>query len=70
MKKAAVAQAQGGHVQLLTIKQVAARLGVHPTTVYDYINLAGLRVTRLSPKAVRVDEADLRMWVDERKHAS
>lgn len=56
--------------QLLTIRQVAARLSVHPTTVYDYINMAGLRVTRLSPKAVRVDEVDLRMWVNQRKQIS
>lgn len=70
VKKAAPAQAQESPVQLLTIKQVAARLSVHPTTVYDYINLAGLRVTRLSPKAVRVDEVDLRVWVDQRKQAS
>jgi excisionase family DNA binding protein len=57
-------------VQLLTINQVAARLAVHRTTVYDYINLAGLPVTRLSPKAVRIDERDLCVWIEQKKAAS
>ncbi len=56
--------------QLLTIDQVAARLSVHRTTVYDFINLSGLKVTRLAAHAVRVDEADLQMWIDQRKAAS
>lgn len=57
-------------IQLLTITQVAARLSVHRATVYEYINLAGLPVTRLSPKTVRIDEADLRVWIEQRKHVS
>lgn len=56
--------------QLLTIDQVAARLGVHRTTVYDFIHLSGLKVTRLAAHAVRVDEADLKAWIEQRKAAS
>jgi excisionase family DNA binding protein len=56
--------------QLLTINQVAARLHVHRTTVYGFIKYSGLKVTRLAPHAVRVDEADLKAWIDQRKGAS
>ena len=56
--------------QLLTIDQVAARLSVHRTTVYEFINLSGLKVTRLAAHAVRVDEADLKAWIEQRKAAS
>ncbi len=56
--------------QILTIDQVAARLNVHRTTVYEFINLAGLKVTRLAAHAVRVDEADLKVWIEQRKTAS
>lgn len=56
--------------QLLTIDQVAARLSVHRTTVYEFINLSGLKVTRLAAHAVRIDEADLKAWIEQRKAAS
>jgi len=56
--------------QMLTIDQVAARLNVHRTTVYEFINLSGLKVTRLAAHAVRVDEADLKAWIEQRKAAS
>lgn len=56
--------------QLLTIDQVAARLSVHRTTVYEFINLSGLKVTRLAPHAVRIDEADLKAWIEQRKAIS
>lgn len=60
----------GGVSQLLTIDQVAARLGVHRTTVYEFINLSGLKVTRLAAHAVRIDEADLKAWIEQRKAVS
>jgi len=70
-RKQRVLQPQGGYVsQMLTIDQVAARLCVHRTTVYDFINLSGLPVTRLAPHAVRIDEADLKIWVERRKDVS
>ena len=56
--------------QLLTIDQVAARLSVHRTTVYDFIRQSGLPVTRLSAHVVRVEEADLAAWIEQRKEAS
>ncbi len=63
--------AQEAHVsQLLTIDQVAARLNVHRTTVYDFIRASGLKVTRLASHAVRVDETDLKAWIEQRKAAS
>jgi excisionase family DNA binding protein len=62
---------QEAHVsQLLTIDQVAERLQVHRTTVYDFINLTGLKVTRLAAHAVRIDEADLKTWIEQRKAES
>lgn len=62
---------QEAHVsQMLTINQVAERLQVHRTTVYEFINLAGLKVTRLTAHAVRIDEADLKVWIEQRKAAS
>lgn len=69
MRKAASTR-PGPVAQQLTIDQVAARLNVHRTTVYDYINLASLPVTRLSPKAVRIDEEDLKEWIEQRKAVS
>lgn len=56
--------------RMLTINQVADRLQVHRTTVYDFINLSGLKVTRLTAHAVRVDEADLQAWIEQRKATS
>lgn len=53
--------------QLLTIDQVAALLNVHRTTVYEFINHEHLPVTRLAAHAVRIDEADLKAWVERRK---
>lgn len=70
-KKQRILQLPETHaVQLLTIDQVAARLSVHRTTVYDFINNLGLPVTRLAAHAVRVDEADLQVWIEKRKEAS
>jgi excisionase family DNA binding protein len=63
-------QPQEGKVQLLTINEVAERLHVNRATVYDFINQAGLRVTRLARKAVRIDEADLNGWIEQKKAAS
>ena len=59
-----------GATQLLTIDQVAARLHVHRTTVYEFINRSGLKVTRLAAHAVRIDEADLNAWIEQRKSLS
>jgi excisionase family DNA binding protein len=69
MKKP-VSQPQESGVQLLTINQVASRLSVNPSTVYGFINRAGLPVTRLARKVVRIDEVDLRAWVAQRKAVS
>lgn len=59
-----------GATQLLTIDQVASRLHVHRTTVYEFINGSGLKVTRLAAHAVRIDEADLNAWIEQRKASS
>ncbi|HXX29297.1 MAG TPA: helix-turn-helix domain-containing protein, partial [Myxococcaceae bacterium] len=42
----------------LTIRQVAARLGVHPSTVYGLCERGELRHLRVS-NAIRVDPSDL-----------
>lgn len=71
MKKSVQIPLLGASVQLLTINEVAARLHVHRATVYDFINQPnGLPVTRLAAKVVRIDEADLRAWIEQRKAVS
>ena len=52
------------------MNEVAARLRVHRTTVYEFINQLGLAVTRLGSHPVRIDEADLHAWVEQRKAVS
>lgn len=70
MKRSVSSQPLARHVaQMLTVRQVAERLNVHRTTVYTFIN-EGLPVTRLAPKAIRIDEEDLKVWIEQRKAVS
>ena len=51
--------------ELLTVKEVATRLGLHPMTVRRKIREGELRAVRLGGKgsSVRVDAAELERWV-------
>ncbi|MBX5456605.1 MAG: helix-turn-helix domain-containing protein [Thermogemmatispora sp.] len=51
---------------LLSLKQVAERLGVHYTTLYRY-RAQGLPVIYVSRRNVKVDEHDLNQWLAARK---
>lgn len=48
---------------MLTIRDVAGRLGVHVNTVRNYISRGDLRSQKIGPKLVRVDEADLKSFI-------
>ncbi len=57
--------------RLLTVAEVAARLGLHKDTVYARIksgDLPALKTTALNKRSViRIDEAELERWLyDER----
>jgi excisionase family DNA binding protein len=54
---------------LLTIPQVAARLGLSRAMVYNLINREGLPVIHLG-RAVRVSTASLQKWVEEREESA
>ena len=54
---------------LLTIPQVATKLGLSRAMVYILINREGLPVIRLG-RAVRVSTTSLQKWVGEREQSS
>jgi excisionase family DNA binding protein len=54
---------------LLTVPQVAKRLGLSRAMVYVLINREGLPVIRLG-RAVRISATSLQKWVEEREQAS
>jgi excisionase family DNA binding protein len=51
---------------LLTLKDVAAMLNVHPQTIYALIKKANLPAIRLVNK-YRFQKEDVERWVEERK---
>ncbi len=51
---------------LLTVPQVAKKLGLSRTTVYVLINREGLPVVRFG-RAVRISAPSLQKWVEERE---
>ncbi len=54
---------------LLTIPQVATKLGLSRAMIYILINREGLPVVRLG-RAVRVSTSSLQKWVEEREQSS
>ena len=54
---------------LLTIPQVATKLGLSRAMVYNLINREGLPVIHLG-RAVRVSTTSLRKWVEEREESA
>jgi len=51
---------------MLTIEQVAARLGVTRMCVYKWVKEGSLPAFRLARRAIRVEEAALEKWLAER----
>lgn len=51
---------------LLTLRDVAERLGVHRNTLRKYIASQALPVVQLGPRTTRVRRSDLEMFVKER----
>lgn len=54
--------------KLLSLREVANRLGVHSATLYRY-RAEGLPVIYISRRNVKVDEQDLERWLASRKEA-
>ncbi len=54
---------------LLTVPQVAKKLGLSRTMVYILINREGLPVLRFG-RAVRISAPSLQKWVEEREQSS
>jgi excisionase family DNA binding protein len=54
---------------LLTIPQVATKLGLSRAMVYNLINREGLPVVHLG-RAVRVSTTSLQKWVEEREESA
>jgi excisionase family DNA binding protein len=54
---------------LLTVPQVAKKLGLSRTMVYILINREGLPVVRFG-RAVRISAPSLQKWVEEREQSS
>jgi len=54
---------------LLTIPQVATKLGLSPAMIYNLINREGLPVIHLG-RAVRVSTTSLQKWVEEREESA
>jgi excisionase family DNA binding protein len=54
---------------LLTIPQVATKLGLSRAMVYNLINREGLPVIHLG-RAVRVSTTSLQKWIEEREQSA
>jgi excisionase family DNA binding protein len=50
--------------QFLTIREVAAILGVAPRTVRSWIDKGLLQATILGERSVRISRAELSFWID------
>lgn len=54
--------------QLLTPKQVAKRLGLKSEwTIYRYIKAGKIKVIKLTERNFRIDEKDLKQFINKRK---
>lgn len=51
---------------MLTVKEVAQSLRMHPITVYRLVQKGELKVVRIG-KAIRIEEADLKKFIKSRK---
>jgi excisionase family DNA binding protein len=61
-----MAEQTPGEPLLITVEEAAKLLRLGQTKVYELIGREGLPVVRFG-RAVRVDPADLRHWLEERK---
>ena len=51
---------------MLTVTEVAERLGVSPRAVYRWIRLKALKALKFSPKVLRVREYDLAKFCESK----
>jgi excisionase family DNA binding protein len=52
---------------MMTIKEVAERLNVHPNTIRRLIKSGELASMRVGSRGIRVDERDLEAYINRRK---
>jgi excisionase family DNA binding protein len=55
------------HMQMLTVKQAAARLAVSTAAVYAWVDDGVLSHVRLFDHAIRINESDLARFVSDRQ---
>jgi len=53
---------------LLTVKDVAAILKVHPNTVYEKARKAAIPSVRTSSSRIRFKEREIKEWIEKRSH--
>jgi excisionase family DNA binding protein len=44
---------------MVTIKEAASELGLHPNTIRNYIKEGRINSTRLGPRLIRIDRSEL-----------
>ena len=55
---------------MLTVKEVAKELKLHPITVYRLIQRGELKAIRLGKRqGIRIDEADLKNFIKSKKYS-
>jgi len=55
------------HMQMLKVKEAAARLGVSTAAVYAWVDNGSLAHVRLFDHAIRINESDLAAFVGDRR---
>ena len=64
------AQQTSSVTYILSLRQVAAVLGVHVNTVRRYLREEGLPWVQLSKRRIGVDARDLERWIAQRKRTA
>ena len=61
------AETNSDYSQLLGVRDAAAWLGVSRRTLWKLIGMGAMPVVRVGRRTIRVDRADLRQFVEERR---
>lgn len=56
--------------KLLTVPQVAERLGIHRIEAYELVKTGEIPAKRLSPRRIRISESALQQWIDSKEDAA
>lgn len=56
--------------KLLTVPQVAERLGIARVQAYELVSAGEIPAKRLSPRRIRISESDLQQWIDSKEDAA